>query len=104
MKSSSQNQRETFQMAELLRACHKTHTMVEVPRYLNSSTNWSLPQLSQSINIDKPIKQGGPLTLTIPFHIEGGDRAALMTNLTIWKIHSLHGSVFLISKHYNRNL
>ena len=80
MKSSSINQRETFQMADLLRACYKTHTMVEVPRYLGSSITMSL---SQSINIDKPIKRTGPLTLTIPFHIEGGDGAALVTNLTV---------------------
>ena len=80
MKSSSLNQRETFQMADLLRACHKTHTMVEVPIYLDSFITMSL---SQSINIDKPIKQTGPLTLTIPFHIEGGDGAALVTNLTV---------------------
>ena len=96
MKSSSLNQRETFQMADLLRACYKTHTMVEVPRYLGSSITMSL---SQSINIDKPIKRTDPLTLTIPFHIEGGDGAALVTNLTIWEIHSLHGLIFLTSKH-----
>ena len=79
MKSSSLNQRETFQMADLLRACHKTHT-IEVPRYLGSFITMSL---SQSINIDKPIKRTGPLALTIPFHIEGGDGAALVTNLTV---------------------
>ena len=103
MKSSSLNERETFQMADLLRACHKTLT-IEVPRYLGSFITMSL---SQSINIDKPIKRTGPLTLTIPFHIEGGDGAALVTNLTVWEIHSIHGLIFLTSKHYinhNRNL
>ena len=60
MKSSSLNQRETFQMADLLRACNKTLT-IEVPRYLGSFITMSL---SQSINIDKPIKWTGPLTVT----------------------------------------
>ena len=100
MKSSSLNQRETFQMADLLKACHKTHT-IEVPRYLGSSITMSL---SQSINIDKPIKWTDPLTLTIPFHIEGGDGAALVTNLTVWEIHSLLWLIFFTSKHCNRNL